>query len=380
MTTASHQRQDLIDLTVALARIDSVNPTLDPAGGGEAEVGEFVRAWMTDRGWDVAVEWPAPDRPNVIGVIKGGPGPTLMINAHLDTVGGVPEAFNISADDTRIRGRGVLDTKGGLAAALIAAASIDPADLPGDVVIAAVCDEEADSIGTSHLLKPWRPDAAIVIEPTGLEIVTGHRGFGILDATYTGLAAHTGHRDDGINAIDSMARLLGDLPVLERRLAERQPPGPVGSPSVQVTRVQGGTELFTVPDRCTASIEMRTVPGHADADLDELVRTIEARAVDGVGCEYEWMIRRPPFGVDHNEWIVRAAQAGVIAVGHEPDLTTAPFWTDAALFDQSAVPSIVFGPGGHGIHSIDEWIDIDDLVACRDTLHHVMTHFGGGAR
>jgi len=75
MTSAEHTRHDLIDLTVALAEINSVNTTLDADGGGEAGIGEFVRDWMAQQGWPVDIEWPAPDRPNIIGVIEGGPGP-----------------------------------------------------------------------------------------------------------------------------------------------------------------------------------------------------------------------------------------------------------------------------------------------------------------
>jgi len=375
MTSTERTRRDLIGLTVALAEINSVNTTLDPAGGGEAEVGEFVHKWMAQQGWPVDVEWPAPGRPNIVGVVKGGPGPTLMINVHLDTVGGAPEAFDISVADERIRGRGVLDTKGGLAAALLAAASIDSRELPGDVVIAAVCDEEADSIGTSHLLRNRKPDAAVVIEPTDLRIVAGHRGFGILDVSYLGRAAHTGHREEGINAIDSAARLVGDLAALEVSLSQRPTIPMFGSPSIQVTRIEGGSELFTVADRCTASIEIRTVPGHDDADMAAVVEAVEARTANGVRCQHEWLITRPPFATDIDGRLVRTAMAGLEAAGRGAVIVGAPFWTDAALFSAAGIPAIVIGPGGHGIHSIDEWVDIDDLAAIHDVLRHAMLNF-----
>jgi len=377
MASESRKRRNLVDLTVELARINSVNPTLDPTGGGEADIGEFVRYWMSEQGWEVRVEWPAPGRPNVIGVIKGGAGPTLMINAHLDTVGGAAKTFEISTTDHRIHGRGVLDTKGGLAAVLVAAASLDPRELSGDIVIAAVCDEEADSIGTSHLLGNWHPAAAVVIEPTDLGVVTGHRGFGILDVSYMGRAAHTGHREEGINAIDPMARLVTDLGDLESVLAERPADAVFGHPSIQVTRIEGGTELFTVPDRCTASLEIRTVPGHDGADLEAVVDAVEARAADGVVCHHQWAIRRPPFEVGADERIVRSLSDGLTVAGRPVVLRGAPFWTDAALFTEASVPAVVFGPGGHGMHSIDEWVEIDDLVACHDALRHVMANFAG---
>ncbi len=375
MTYESHIRQDLVDLTVALGEINSVNTTLDPGGCGEAEVGEFVRTWMVQQGWQVEVEWPAPDRPNVIGVVDGGAGPTLMINVHLDTVGGAPEAFAVKVTADRVYGRGVLDTKGGLAAALLALASIDPAELPGDIVIAAVCDEEADSIGTSHLLREWRPDAVIVIEPTDLRIVSGHRGFGILEVEYGGRAAHTGHREDGVNAIDSAVRMVSDLAQLESSLSDRATNPLFGSPAIQVTRIEGGTELFTVPDRCTAAVEIRTVPGHDLADMATVVDAVTARTADGVSCQHEWLIQRPPFSTDTDSPIVRTAEAGLKAAGRTPEIVGAPFWTDAALFSELGIPAIVIGPGGHGIHSIDEWVEIDDLVDVHNVLRHAMINF-----
>jgi len=298
-----------------------------------------------------------------------------MINVHLDTVGGPPEAFEVQAAEDRIHGRGVLDTKGGLAAALLAAASIEPDDLPGDIVIAAVCDEEADSIGTSHLLLNWHPDAAIIIEPTDLRIVAGHRGFGILDVTYLGRAAHTGHREEGVNAIDSAVRLVADLASLERSLSERPVAPLFGAPSMQVTRIEGGTELFTVPDRCTTTVEIRTVPGHHEADMEAMVDVVEARRADGVECRIEWLIRRPPFSTDVDDRLVHTTTAGLESSGRSAEIVGAPFWTDAALFSSVAVPAVVMGPGGHGIHSVDEWVFIDDLVAARDVLRHAMTNF-----
>ncbi len=374
--TTSESRRELIDLTVALSRINSVNSTLDPTAPGEAEVGAFVRDWMTNRGWRVHEEWPAPSRPNIVGVISGGDGPTLMVNAHLDTVGASPGSFEIRLTDDTIHGRGVLDTKGGLAAALMAADSFSEDLPPGDVIIAAVSDEEADSIGTSHLLEGWLPDAAIVIEPTDLAIITGHRGFGILELTYTGRAAHTGHREEGLNAIEPAARLVTTLERLESDLRITAPHPQLGFPSIQVTRIHGGRELFTVPELCSASIEIRSVPGREAADVHALVSVLESQTAGGFTVDYEWIVMRPPFEVNTAEPIVEAMSSAVAHSGVEPFLRSAPFWTDAALFAGRNIPAVVFGPGGNGIHSDDEWLRVDDLVSCYDTLRHAMANFG----
>ena len=148
MARPSIDRDALVALTVELAGIDSVNPTLVPGAAGERAVGEFVADWMAERGWEVTVDWPAPDRPNVVGIIRGDAGPSLLINAHLDTVGAKPETKEVRVEGGRIYGRGVLDTKGGLAAALVAAEAVTDIPPAGDIIVAAVCDEEANSIGT----------------------------------------------------------------------------------------------------------------------------------------------------------------------------------------------------------------------------------------
>ncbi len=374
--TTSETRRELVDLTVALSRINSVNSTLDPTAPGEAEVGAFVRDWMRNQGWLVHEEWPAPSRPNIIGVIPGGDGPTLMVNAHLDTVGTRPDSFEITLTDDTIHGRGVLDTKGGLAAALLAAASFNDTPPPGDVIIAAVSDEEANSIGTSHLLEGWLPDAAIVIEPTDLTIITGHRGFGILELSYTGRSAHTGHREEGLNAIEPAARLVATLERLESDLRATAPHPLLGFPSVQVTRIHGGRELFTVPDQCSASIEIRSVPGRDTTDVDALTAAVESQATGGFTTDYEWTVMRPPFEVHTGEPIVVAMASASTQSGVGPSLQSAPFWTDAALFADKKIPAVVFGPGGNGIHSDDEWIRIEDLASCYDILRHAMASFG----
>jgi acetylornithine deacetylase len=374
LATSNGRRDALVTLTTELASINSVNPTLVETAPGEAEVGDYVKQWMERRGWEVSVEWPTPGRPNIIGIIAGGNGPTLMINAHLDTVGGSGADSHIGVETDRLVGRGVLDTKGGLAAALIAGASLGDDPPPGDIVIAAVCDEEAGSIGTEHLLQSLTADAVIVIEPTDLNAIIGHRGFGVMKLTSHGRSAHTAHREEGHNAIDPVLIVLQDLRQLDADFAKRPPHPTLGSATIQVSCIEGGTELYTVPDKCTVSIELRTVPETDKADIDAVVACVERSRPHCVKLEHEWLVVRDPFQIAPTEPIA----AAVMASSHPGrcEFATAPFWTEAALFAERQIPAVVFGPGGGGIHSSTEWVRISDLIACCNTIRQTMLSYG----
>ena len=182
-----------VGLTAALARIDSVNPDLVPGAAGEGAVASFVQRWCIDRGLEVQRTEVAPGRLNVVAINRGsGAGRSILLNGHMDTVGVTNDStMHVRLDDGRLCGRGVLDTKGGLAGALLAAASVRPGELAGDIIVAAVADEEYASIGTEALVAEWTADAAVVLEPTDLQIVARHRGFAVVDAVFDGRPSHT---------------------------------------------------------------------------------------------------------------------------------------------------------------------------------------------
>jgi acetylornithine deacetylase/succinyl-diaminopimelate desuccinylase-like protein len=380
MTGPSVDRDELIALTVQLARIDSTNPTLVPGGAGEGAVGQFVADWMAARGWDVTVEWPAPDRPNVVGVVRGNGGQSLLINAHLDTVGAKPATKQVRVDGDRIYGRGVLDTKGGLAAALVAAEAVAAFPPAGDVVIAAVCDEEAASIGTEHLLTSTSTAGAVVIEPTELEVVVAHPGFAVIECVFHGRASHTSRPQDGINAIMPAVAFVQSVARYADELAEQDDDALFGRPTAQVTRIDGGTELFTTPDRCTVIVELRTVPRQTPAAaigrIDSFVNEARTR---GHSVESRQVIVQQPLSDNAGQAITALLADSLSQQGHPAQVVGARYWTDAALVDAHGIPVAVFGPGGHGIHSDEEWISIDDLVACSTTLAKVMAEFGQNA-
>ena len=175
----SSRMSQIAKLLKQLVAIDSVNPSLIPGGAGEARIARFVATWLDGAGLEVVIDEPTPGRPNVIGIARGsGGGRSLMLNAHMDTVGvaGMERPHASSILDGRLYGRGACDAKGSLAAIMFVAAAAKQRSLRGDVLVTAVVDEEYASIGTRSVVKRWRADAAIVAEATALNVCTAHNG------------------------------------------------------------------------------------------------------------------------------------------------------------------------------------------------------------
>jgi acetylornithine deacetylase len=171
--------RDVVDLTARLVAADTVNPSLVPGGAGEAAGVEVVATWARAVGLAVDVYERTPGRPSVVVCAPGsGGGRTLLLCGHLDTVGAgdMPAPHEPRVDGDRMHGRGAYDMKAGVAAALVACREAARHGLAGDVVVAAVADEEHASLGVQEVLERVRADAAVVTEPTELELVVAHKG------------------------------------------------------------------------------------------------------------------------------------------------------------------------------------------------------------
>ena len=196
-----------------LVRINSINPVLVPGAPGEREIANYVARWLGEAGLEVAVHEPEPGRPSVTGRLLGtGGGRGLMLNAHMDTVGveGMPEPFSAAIRDGRLYGRGAYDMKGSLATCLAAAKALarSGSRLRGDLVVAAVADEEYGSLGTADIVRSIRIDGAIVTEPTSLRVCRAHKGYVWLEVAVEGRAAHGSRFEAGIDAIGLLSGTL----------------------------------------------------------------------------------------------------------------------------------------------------------------------------
>ena len=367
-------------LLADLVSIDSVNPALVPGGAGEAEIARFVGGWLQQRGLEVDISEAEPGRPNVVARARGrGGGRTLLLYAHMDTVGveGMTDPLTPRVDGDRLYGRGAYDMKAGLAAIMVAAANAAGRNLPGDVVVAAVCDEEYASAGAHAVAATVTADAAIVTEPTGEQMVpaVAHKGFTWHRIVVSGRAAHGSRPQDGVDAIAKMGHVLVAIDGLAERLGSAAGHPLLGPGSIHASIIDGGRELSTYPERCTLHLERRTVPGETveviEAELSELLDGIRADGHD-LDAELHTTLVRDPFEVDADAPIVRAA---LDALGPGTPVIGVPYWADSAVFSAAGIPTVIFGPGGEGAHAAVEWVDLAQLDRCVEALDHVIGAF-----
>ncbi len=358
-------------LTSDLVAIESVNPDLVASGSGEANIGRFVADWLTDAGLEVEIVEPIKGRPSVVGVVRGsGGGRSLMLNAHMDTVGagGMKDAFKPVITDGRIYGRGAYDMKGSLAAIMVAAKLARGLELAGDLIVAAVADEEVASFGTSAVLERFRVDAAIVTEPTELRLCLAHKGFVWLEVETRGVAAHGSRSQDGVDAIGRMGRILTGLVNLDRRLRLGAGHRLLGRGSVHGSLIEGGQEWSTYPARCAVKVERRTIPGEDGAGaLEEMKALIEIAREDTPNLEASArvVLERPPSEVVADHPVALAvAQAAREVLGGDVEAIGVAYWMDMALTNGAGIPTVAFGPAGEGEHADVEWVDVASLETC----------------
>ena len=365
-----------------LVRTDSVNPALVEGAAGEGAIADLVAAWGEQRGLEVTRLEPAAGRPSVVLVARGsGGGASLMLNAHLDTVGveGMDAPFEPRVEGGRLYGRGALDMKAGLAAAMSALEAAAAADLRGDVLLAAVADEEHASIGTEAVVERFGADAAIVTEPSNLELHLAHRGFAIFELRTLGVASHTSQPERGVNAVAHMGHVLAGVERLQAELAARAPHALAGRGTAQVVRIQGGEQLFVTPAACRSSYERRTVPGETRAQVEAEVQAVlqgAAQGAAGFQGHAELTLLREPFEVEGDARLVRLAEEHARRVlGREPVVAGAPYWTDAALLQAAGIPTLVLGPAGEGLHAADEHVELSSVAALEAILDGVIAEF-----
>lgn len=361
----------VIQTTQQLVQIDSTSPTLSSDGAGETEIAQAVADHLTALNLPVDLTEIEPNRWNVIGTLKGSKnGRSLLLNAHLDTVGvsGMAEPFSGAIRDGKLYGRGSYDMKASLAAQLGAAKALVDAgvELAGDLLITAVADEEDKSIGMEHLVQHYRADAAIVTEPTDLQLCRAHRGFIWFDVETVGRAAHGSRFQEGIDANMRMGRFLARLDKLEQELLQRTPHPLAGPPSLHASQLQGGTEISVYAANCLLHMERRIIPGETlEQTTGELQTIIDQLAAEDPTFQatVKPTFLREPFAVAAEAPIVQTVeQAATNHLGAPPTHMGQTFWTDAALLAAAGIETVIIGPTGAGLHSAEEWVDLQSVL------------------
>lgn len=368
--------QETLNLARNLVRINSVNPKLVPGAPGEEEIAHFVHRFLGEHGVEAELAEAEPGRPNVVARLPGSnDGPSLLFCCHMDTVSaeGMEDPFGAKLEDGKLYGRGAQDVKGGLAAML--AATIVLSRRPqtgGDIIAAAVVDEEYMSCGTEALVKDYQADAAIVFEPSDLKVLVAHKGFAWFSIETHGVAAHGSRPADGVDAVAHMGRVLVRLEQLDQDLRAGQAHPHLGTPSVHASLIEGGRELSSYPDRCRLQIERRTLPGEADADIKIELEELLGRLQEEDGrfrADFELQFSRPPFEISTSHALPQAvARAMERATRRNVSFGGLTAWTDSAILAAAGIPSVVFGPGGEGLHSLVEYAQAQDIFDCRNTL------------
>jgi acetylornithine deacetylase len=358
-----------------LVAIDSVNPTLVPGAAGEAQIADAVAAEMRRIGLDVEVQPAAPGRPNVIGVLEGArKGRTLMLCGHIDTVGvaGMTDPFTPVERDGRLYGRGAQDMKGGVAAMIGAARVLAGAGLDsGRVIVAAVVDEEHSSIGADALVAEWTADAAVVTEPTDLHIGVAHKGFAWIEVEMLGRAAHGSRPAEGQDAILRLGRVLRHLETLDRDLQRRPPHPRLGPGSLHASFIEGGRELSSYPDRAVLQMERRTLPGDdVSLPLTEVQQILDGLRIEDptIRASAKLLFGRPAYELAETHLLPQTLAEAVRHVGGDTAFGGASFWADSAVLGHAGIPSVLFGPGGAGLHSTEEYVNVADVLLCQEAL------------
>lgn len=381
-------RDRVVALTQRLVRIPSENPP-----GMTREACVAVAEELEAAGFATRMVEETEGFVSVIGEhVFSDDGPTLVFNGHVDVVpvgdsreDWVHEPFGAEIEDGRIYGRGSLDMKGAVAAAMIAAsdAVADGAGLRGRLVVTAVADEEqGGERGTGVLARQGlvTGDGAVVVEPGDGGIVTAHRGLCFVELTAHGRSTHATTPEQGVNAVQVMVDVLVAMRSL--RLTH-QPHAAFGGPSVVPgTMIHGGQKANVIPDTCTANMDIRTVPGMSrDAVQREIAEHAVACGIPADALSVRVANWGEPGETDRDARIVGVcADAFEEEFGHVPEVRSMAAYTDGGwLANIAGIPTVMaFGPGEvAGCHTVDEHVRIADLERYTRIYRSVIDRFLG---
>jgi acetylornithine deacetylase len=375
-----------IDLLKQLVRIDSVNPSLVLGAKGEAEIAEYLSDWMRSLGLKTHLDTVTPGRCNAVGVLKGvGGGKRLMLNGHTDVVGAdymTMPPFEPVIKEGKMYGRGTFDMKGGLVSSLAALKAVidSGVELKGDVVVAAVCDEEYASIGTEHAAANYPVDAAIIGEATSLQILRCHKGFAWVEVETRGLAAHGSAWNKGVDAVVKMGKVLSGLEQLDADLKKKTHPL-MGPASVHASIIEGGLELSTYPDKCILRLERRLISGEdrktVEQEMEFLLNSI-AEADPKFKASYDISFYRGSMDVPESSEINQVLkECSKELLGFTPVFVGSGGWLDTQILWERGTPAVSYGPTGDGAHAAVEWVDLESVIDAAKVQELAIRHFCG---
>lgn len=359
-----------VKLLRELIALPSVNPAFLSAAdphAGEQRVAEFLAARAAMAGLDIEFQPASAKRSNLLARLTpaGETRQRIVLAPHMDTVGGAElpgQLFTPRIKQGRLYGRGACDTKGSVAVMLTALAELARSrqrPRQTEILLAALVDEECGQIGSRALAATGlEAGLAIVGEPTGLKVVTAHKGVAWLELKTYGLAAHGARPELGKNAVHAMARIVDFLLTDYADQLKRRRHPLLGRGTISVGSMHGGRQPNIVPDECVCAIDRRIIPGENEVELvAELISLLEKR-----GLAADWRSlqqgRCPPLETDPRQPLVR--QFFACAGQRRP--AGVDYFSDAGVLSHGGIPSVVFGPGDIAqAHTEDEWVALDQL-------------------
>lgn len=390
---------DLVKTLSDLVSIPSVNPMGRPLDGPEfyeERVTDYLQALFERLGLRWQRQLVQPRRENIVARLDGARSPEsggqlILLEAHQDTVpvdGMTIDPWKPQVRDGRLYGRGACDIKGGMTAMLGALARLAderPANMP-TIIMACTVNEEHGYSGASELPKLWaegsgsiiprRPDAAVVAEPTDLDVVVAHKGAVRWKCRTHGVAAHSSQPQRGKNAIYAMASVLQALERYAAELPNIVPEHPLcGRATLSVGTIQGGLSVNTVPDVCTIEIDRRMLPGEEGGTVYEHVlgylRDTVKRDIN-VEHEQPYLMGTTLSDRDNGDVAERLAATLRRVLGRGNKIGV-PFGTNASRISVAGVPTVVFGPGSiNQAHTADEWLSIEELEKASNVLYEFL--------
>ena len=364
-----------------LVALPSVNPAMstDDAQRNEARLVDWLEPWFAARGFRVERVGQTPGRPNLlVRVGARQPRRTLLFESHLDTVGVAGfqgDPFTLREENGRLYGRGACDTKGPLAAFM---ATLDDEVLAAlatssiELIWLGAIGEETGNLGAEEAIAAGlRADECVVLEPTDLQVVHAHKGVCWFTAATRGRAAHASDPSRGDNAILKMAQVWGILAEATAEAAKQYPGHVLGSPTISIGTIQGGSGTNIVPDRCEIQVDRRLMPGESApavfADLQQRLAVVPG------GVELTLLKEGLPFHTPADAPLVREFSAALAAGGVPSVVTGAPWCSDAGPLALACGQTIVWGPGAIAqAHTVDEFIETTALETARKVLRHFL--------
>jgi acetylornithine deacetylase len=348
--------------------------------GHEGLMKEYLAGAFKEIGLEVELQHVDTDRYNVIGKLGEGP-IKLMLCTHTDVIPALDEKlwhsppFKATVKGDRIYGRGAVDAKGPLAAAMEAMLRLAKEGNTGCVALAAVVEEETGrSVGARKLMEKYRPEMGVILEPTGLRISTTHKGAIRTVITVRGKAAHSSSADKGINAISIAAEVLKDLEQYRNEVM-KVADGMLGNASLEVTMIHGGERINVIPEKCQIFVDRRLVPGEtikgAYSDLDKVVKEIGRKTKADISLEL--LCAYPTSSVCEDEKIVSIVKGALESKGVTSEPMGFPAGCDMYTFTAKDIPTVILGPGGiYQAHIIDEYIEKEDLRLGTDVYEEIL--------